>query len=170
MPKKNRKKYSKPKKSFDKVRIQNEDSLIETYGLKSKREIWKAESAITRIRNLAKQLITKTEEEKEKFIERLQKKGLKVNSIADVLSLNKEDWLKRRLQTILFLKGLAHTPKQARQLIVHKHVSIEDQIVNIPSYQVAIGEEPSIKLNLALRLINTKKSKIEKMKEGEEIA
>ena len=165
MPKRNRKKYSKPRKAFDKSRIDEENNLRDQYGLKSKREIWKAESAIARIRNLAKQLITKSDEEKNKFVERLQKKGFNVNSIADALALDKEDWLKRILQTIVFSKKLSYTPKQARQLIVHKHISIGDQIVNIQSYMVSLEEEPLIKLNIVLKIKEPKKSKIEEISE-----
>lgn len=165
MPKRNRKKYSKPKKAFDKTRIEEENQLRDKYGLKNKREIWKAESAIARIRNLAKQLITKSDEEKNKFIERLQKRGFSVNSIADALALDKENWLKRRLQTIVFSKKLVLTPKQARQLIVHKHVSIGKQIVNIPSYMVSLEEESLVKLNLVLKIKEITKSKIEEIKD-----
>jgi small subunit ribosomal protein S4 len=165
MPKRNRKKFSRPRKAFDKSRIEEENELREKYGLKSKREIWKAESAIARIRNLAKQLITKSDEEKNKFIERLQKKGFNIGSIADTLALDKEDWLKRRLQTIVFSRGLAYKPRQARQLIVHKHVSIGEQIVNIPSYQVSLEEEPSVKLNIVLKVKEPKKSKMDEIKE-----
>ena len=165
MPKKQHKKYSRPRKPFDKSRIDNENQLREKYGLKNKREIWKADSSIARIRNLAKQLITKPEKNKEAFIKRLREKGFNVNSIADALSLNKEDWLKRRLQTIVFAKGLTRTPKQARQLIAHKHVSVGDRIVNIPSYMVGLEEEPSVKLNLALKIQEPKKSKEQKIKE-----
>ena len=159
------KKYSKPGKPFDKARIEEEDGLKEKYGLKNKWEIWKAEAAIARIRNLAKQLITKPEHEKKDFVERLKKKGFKIDSIPDALALNKEDWLKRRFQTVVFLKKLANTPKQSRQFIIHKHVSIGNQIVNIPSYQVSLEEEPKIKLNLVLKIPEIKKSKIEKIKE-----
>lgn len=159
------KKYSKPGKPFDKQRIDEEDELKEKYGLKNKREIWKAEAAIARIRNLAKQLITKSEDEKKAFVERLKKKGFKVESIPNALSLNKEDWLKRRLQTIVVFKKLANTPKQARQFITHKHISIKNQIVNIPSYLVSLEEEPEVKLNLTLKILEPKKSKIEKIKE-----
>jgi small subunit ribosomal protein S4 len=159
------KKYSKPNKPFDKARIDEEDGLKKKYGLKNKREIWKAEAAIARIRGLAKTLITKSEKEKNEFVERLKKKGFEVNSIAETLSLNKENWLKRRLQTIVAFKRLANTPKQARQFIIHKHISIGNQIVNIPSYQVSLDEEPDVKLNLALKIIEPKKSKIEKIKE-----
>ncbi|MDD5191797.1 MAG: 30S ribosomal protein S4 [Candidatus Nanoarchaeia archaeon] len=164
MPRRKQKKYSRPRKPFDKIRIGEENVLKEKYGLKSKREIWKADSAIARIRNLAKKLITKSDEEKKIFIERLQKIGFNVEKIADALALDKEDWLKRRLQTIVFMKKLANTPKQARQFVAHKHVLVNDRTVNIPSYQVSLGEEPSVKLNLVLKK-ETKKSKIEEIKE-----
>jgi len=164
MPKRKRKQHSKPRRPFDKVRIEEENALKEKYGLKNKKEIWKADSAIARVRNLAKRLITKSDEEKRTFIERLQKIGFKVDKIADALALDKEDWLKRRLQTIIFMKKFANTPRQARQFVVHKHVSVGDRIVNIPSYQVSLEEEPSVRLNLVLRKEN-KKSKIEEIKE-----
>ena len=159
MPKRKRKKYSRPQRPFDKARIQEENALREKYGLKNKKEIWKADAAIRRIRNLAKKLITKSEEEKKQFIDRLEEKGFEVKNIADVLSLNKEDWLKRRLQTIVFAKKLALTPKQARQFITHKQVSIGNQIVNIPSYQVGLKEESLVKVNIALKLQPKKTSK-----------
>jgi small subunit ribosomal protein S4 len=162
--KKQNKKYSRPRKPFDKARIDEENVLKEEYGLKNKKEIWKAEAAIGRIRNLAKRLITKPEEEKNSFVKRLQKKGFNVNSIADALALKKEDWLKRRLQTIVFSKKLTNTPKQARQFVSHKHVSIGEQTINIPSYQVSLEQEPLVRLNIVLK---TPKpiSKIEKIKE-----
>jgi small subunit ribosomal protein S4 len=163
-PKFTRKKYDKPSHPWQADRINQENELVKKYGLKNKREIWKADAAIGRIRNRAKFLITKSEKEKQAFIEKLMKHGFKVESIADALGLNKEDWMKRRLQTIIFLKKLAHTPKQARQLITHKHVSIGEQIVNIPSYQVSLEEEPSVTLNLVFKK-ESKKSKIEEIKE-----
>jgi small subunit ribosomal protein S4 len=166
-----RKKYSKPRKPFDKARIDEENQLKEKYGLKSKREIWKADTSIARIRNLAKELITKSEEEKTAFVERLQKRGYNVQSLQDALALDKEDLLKRRLQTILAAGGIVRTPKQARQLIVHKHVSVNDKIVNIPSYHVDLEDEPNVRLNILLKIPESKKSKIEQIKEevlGEE--
>jgi small subunit ribosomal protein S4 len=159
------KKYSRPRKPFDKTRITEENVLREKYGLKSKREIWKADAAIGRIRNRAKLLITKSDDEKNRFIEKLQKQGFKVENIADALGLNKEDWLKRRIQTVLFTKKLATTPKQARQLIAHKHVSIGEQIVSVPSYQISLEEEPHVKLNIVLKIKELKKSKVEEIKD-----
>jgi len=163
--KKQTNRYSRPRKPFDKVRIDEENVLKEKYGLKNKKEIWKADASIRRVRNLAKQLITKSSEEKQAFVEKLQLKGFSVNSIADALALNKEDWLKRRLQTVIFSKGLTTTAKQARQFLVHKHVCIGNQTVNIPSYQVTLEEEPLVKLNIVLKIPANKKAKMEKIKE-----
>ena len=160
--KRKQKKYSKPRNPFDRARIEEENGLREKYGLKNKKEIWKADAFIGRIRNLAKQLITKSEEEKKGFIQRLQKKGFQVENLADALGLNKEDWLKRRLQTIVFMKKITNTPKQARQFVTHKHVSIGDKIVNIPSYMVSLEEEPLIRLNIVLKTPG-KKEKIKKI-------
>ena len=163
--KKQKKKYSRPQRPFDKARIYEENILRNKYGLKNKKEIWKADAAISRIRNLAKQLATASDEEKNKFVERLHKKGFEVNSIADALALNKENWLKRRLQTVLLSNGLTTTPKQSRQLIVHKHVSIGDQVINIPSYQVTLEEGPLVKLDITLKTLEKPKSKEQEIKE-----
>jgi len=165
MPKRKQKLYSRPRKPFDKIRIEEENVLKEKYGLKNKKEIWKADSAIGRMRNLAKELIVGSNEEKKLFIERLQKKGFGVTSIADVLALNKEDWLKRRLQTIVHQKKLANTPKQARQFIAHQHILINGKIVNKPSYQVELEEESQISSDIKLVKKEKKKSKIEEIQE-----
>ena len=140
-----RNKYSKPKKAYDKVRIEEENVLVEKYGLKNKKEIWKAESKIKRIRDQAKKLITASVEEQEKLISKLNSLGLKVKTTADVLELNKEDLLKRRLQSVLILNNMAK-PKEARQLISHKHIRINDKVVNIPSYLVELAEEKNIRI------------------------
>ncbi len=157
MPKRKQKKYSRPKRPYDKERIQDEDSLVKKYGLKNKKEIWKAGAAIEKIRGQAKSLLTKSEKEQEKFMEKLKKSGFDVNSIADILSLNKEDYLKRRLQSIVVKKGLATTPRQARQFIVHKHISINKEIINAPSYIVPIETEGKIELLIAKKIKEDKK-------------
>jgi len=55
--------------------------------------------------------------------------------------LTVEDILERRLQTIVFRKGLAKTIHQARQLITHGHIAIGNQRVTVPSYLVTREEE-----------------------------
>ncbi len=147
---KKKKKYNRPRRLYDKKRIEEENELIKKYGLKNKREIWKAEAEIERIRNQAKKLITASREEQEKLFKKLEKIGLKEEKIADVLGLGVEDWLKRRLQSILILKKLAK-PRESRQLIVHKHVSVNGKIINIPSYIVKTDEEDKIVITLKRR-------------------
>ncbi|MEK6820724.1 MAG: 30S ribosomal protein S4 [Nanoarchaeota archaeon] len=142
---KKRKKYSKPRKLYDKIRIEEENELVKKYGLKNKREIWKADSAVERIRSQAKKLITSSQEEQKKLIKKLSRLGFKVEKIADILALKKEDWLKRRLQSVLIARKKVK-PREARQLIAHKHVSINREIVNIPSYLVKVDEEDKIEI------------------------
>ncbi len=144
--KRKHKTYSRPKRPFDKVRIDEEATIKEEFGLKNKKEIWKADAKIKSIREKAKKLISSNEKEKHDFFGRIRKIGLKVDSISDVLSLNKRDYLKRRLQTILVDKKMATTPKGARQLVTHKKVLVGGKVVSSPSYIVPTDLENKIKL------------------------
>ena len=53
--------------------------------------------------------------------------------------------LERRLDNVVWRAGLASSRSQARQLVLHGHVRISGKKVNIPSYQVNVGEEIAIK-------------------------
>ena len=64
----------------------------------------------------------------------------------DVLSLSVEDMLSRRLQTVIYKRGSAVSPLQARQLIVHRHVKIGDRVVSVPGYHVTAEDEKKIVL------------------------
>jgi len=166
---KKHKKYTKPRKKFDLERVKEENEIVKRYGLKNKREVWKADAEIGRIRRRAKTLITKSEEEKKKFLDKLKKIGLKVENIADVLGLNLEDLLKRRLQSILSKKNKIPM-KNARQLIVHKHISIDGKILNVPSYIVPVIEEDKIEIIKSVKLKKEKKPEnmVEEIKEKAE--
>ena len=144
--KRKHKTYSRPKRPFDKVRIEEEGEIKKEFGLKNKTEIWKADAKIKLIREKAKKLISSEESEKVAFFNRLKKLGFKVNSISDVLSLDKKDYLRRRLQTILVNKGIARTSKSSRQLITHKKVLVAGNSVNSPSYIVPTELENKITL------------------------
>lgn len=144
-PKKQHKKFNRPRQIFSKIRIEKEKAILKAYGLKNRREIWKAETSINKIRNQAKSLILDPQAQ-EVFFTRLRKMGLikgKI-SIDDVLALTKENLLERRLQTIVYKKGLAKTIKEARQLITHRKIRIGDKFVNIPGYIVSTDEEKNI--------------------------
>jgi small subunit ribosomal protein S4 len=155
--------YSRPKRPFDKVRIEEEGGIVEEFGLKNKREIWKAEAKIKIIREKAKKLISAKPEEQQTLFNKLNKMGLKVNSISSVLSLDKKDYLKRRLQTIVVAKKLASTSKQARQLIVHKKVLVDGRAIDSPSYIVPVELES--KITLKEKKISKKKERVKGDKE-----
>jgi small subunit ribosomal protein S4 len=163
--KRKHKKYSKPKRPFDKARIDEEVEIKKEYGLKNKKEIWKAEAKINSMRSKAKKLIKASPEEQKALFKRLQKIGLKVESIADVLGLDKKDHLERRLQTIVYRKGLADTMKTARQLIVHKKVLIDGNVVNIPSFVVPLDLEN--KIEVKKKKVKKKEEKVEESEEKE---
>lgn len=165
MPKRKQKLYNKPKKMYDSVRIKEEHALAKEYGLKNMQEIWKADYAIGKIRAFAKKLITSTEEEQNEFINKLQAKGFDVQTIPDILALNKEDYLKRRLQSVVYVKKMATTPNQARQFIIHRHVTIGGNVIDSPGHLTTVEEEGGIKLDLALptkKTLTTKEEKIMK--------
>jgi small subunit ribosomal protein S4 len=65
-------------------------------------------------------------------------------NLDDVLDLTIEDFLKRRLQTIVQNQGLSKTLRQARQFIVHGHIAVNDNIVTVPSYLISLNEESFI--------------------------
>jgi small subunit ribosomal protein S4 len=152
--KKRRRLFSRPRKLFDRARIDAEDIIVQKFGLKNKREIWKAKSAVSRFRRRAKALIGKDMEEQNKYFEKLSKMGLNVTSVSDALALTEENLLNRRLQTVVFKKGLANSPKQARQLIVHKSVLVDGCVVNIPSFLVTRDLES--KISLKVRKVKSK--------------
>jgi small subunit ribosomal protein S4 len=55
--------------------------------------------------------------------------------------------LERRLDAVVYRIGLGMSRRQARQLVRHGHVAVNGRKVNIPSYQVSVGEEISIREN-----------------------
>lgn len=154
--KRKKKLYSRPKRPFDKERLVEEEKIKKEFGLKNKKEIWKAEAKIKSIRSKAKSLISKDEKEQQALFERLKKIGIEVESIGDILSLDKADYLNRRLQTVLVKKKIANTSKNARQLIVHKKVLVNGNIVDSPSYIVPVEIEDKISLLKTIKKIEKK--------------
>lgn len=162
-PKFSRKTYVTPSHPWEGERIKEENELIRKYGLKNKRELWKAHSILKNFRVKARELIARersgekqAEIETKQLLDRLVRLGmLPPNStLDDVLALNVEAVLSRRLQTLTYLKGLAHTPKQARQLVVHGHTSIRGRKVTIPGYLVKKDEEDFISYHESSPLSN----------------
>jgi len=152
-PRKCRKQWKPPRKIWDKARMIEEYKLMGRYGLKNKKEIWKARTELRRIRKIARELLASHSADREQRIQellgRLKRLGLLGESadLDSVLSLTVEALLERRLQTIVFRKGFAVSPKQARQLIVHGHIYIGNRRVTCPGYLVRKDEEDLIRID-----------------------
>ncbi|MFG1449250.1 MAG: 30S ribosomal protein S4 [Thermoplasmataceae archaeon] len=152
-PKFPHKTYSTPRHPWEKDRIDSERVIVEKYGLKNKRELWKGQSFLDNFRSQARDLQAKlrnndpnAQKQYDALIARLNRyKLLGGNAtLDDVLSLDIEAILARRLQTIVYRRNLARTLKQARQLITHGHVTMNGRRVTIPSIMVEATLEDSI--------------------------
>ncbi|WP_456483901.1 30S ribosomal protein S4 [Methanopyrus kandleri] len=152
-PKKPRKKYETPRHPWEAERLEYERKLMRKYGLRRKKELWRHQTQLKRWRERAKELMARTDPEAQREREALFRKLYDLGildkkpeeaTLDDILRLTVEDVLERRLQTIVYRKGLAKTPLQARQLVVHRHIAIGDRIVTVPSYLVSREEEEEV--------------------------
>ncbi len=149
-PRKPRKKWQPPGHPWVKERLIEEMKLMGEYGLRNKRELWIAAAMLRKFRHRARSLLALPEEvrkkEEQALLSKLYELGLvdKEATLDDVLSLHTKDLLERRLQTIVYKKGLAKTIHHARQLIVHGHIAINGRRVTSPGYIVPRSEEDLI--------------------------
>lgn len=149
-PRKSRKTYDTPSHPWNADRINDENRLVSRYGLKNKKEVWKAETMIKRYRRDARVLLgtagDHNQAEREQLLGRLVRLGIlgEAAKLEDVLDLTVDDVLRRRLQTMVHKQGLAHTVKQARLMVVHGHIALQERKIDSPSYLVKRGEEKFI--------------------------
>jgi small subunit ribosomal protein S4 len=153
-PKFSRAKFERPSHPWEAERIKAENELLKKYGLKNKKELWRSQYTLRRFRQRARELQARVrtgdkqaEKEREQLLQRLGRVGLLPldgTTLDDVLALDVEAILSRRLQTLTFLKGLAFTPRQARQFIVHGHVSVGGRRTTIPGMLVSRTQENGI--------------------------
>ena len=153
-PKFARPKYDTPPHPWKADRIEEEHAIRANHGLKNMTEIWKAKSALRRIRGQAMKLIGRVDtseghysREKDALLASLNRRGLIASDaiLDDILSLSAEDILNRRLQAQVYYKGLACSMKQARQLVTHGQICIGEQKVTVPSYPVSRDEDEHIR-------------------------
>jgi small subunit ribosomal protein S4 len=149
-PRKARKKYDTPPHPWNADRIKQENKILQKYGLKNKKEVWKAETLVKRYRRDARELLGQssehTQHERQQLLGHIIRLGMldEKAKLEDVLDLTVEDVLRRRLQTMVHRRGLAHTAKQARVFVVHGHIAMSNKKINSPSYIVKRGEEELI--------------------------
>ena len=146
-PKKLKKKYSTPVHPWNKTEIDKNKILRKEYGLKNRRELLIFDSFLKKYKDIAKKLIADETvqglREKKQMMDKLQKLGLISHGaeLDGVLSLEVKDVLERRLQSVVFRKGLARTIGQSRQFITHRHIVVGDKEITAPSYIISVEEE-----------------------------
>ena len=149
-PKKQRKKFDTPRFPWQIDALETELKLLGQYGLRNKREIWRHKTLLSKYRGIGRSLLGMSVEERRRqekqLLDRLHRLGILPDTAAldDVLDMTLENILERRLQTLVFQKGLAKSIQQARQLITHGHIAIEKRRVSTPSYLVLKDEETKI--------------------------
>lgn len=176
-PKKFRKTYEKPSFMWEKQRIDEEHKLKERFGLRNLKEVWIAASELRRIRrNVRSVLSGKAGAEVGKdIIARLAKYSIVAPNatLDDLLVINIDSILNRRLQTIVTNKGMAKTVRQARQLITHGFIAVDGKRVTAPGFMVPAQEEGKItyykKIDLTTAVAPAAPAK-EEAKEAEAVA
>merc|ERR1711871_1242686 len=147
----------RPRRSYDKERLDAELKLIGTYGLKNKREIWRIGLVLSKVRAVARQLLTLEERDPQRVFQgqALMRRMIRYGILDEdkqrldyVLALKIEDFMERRLQTLVFKRGLAKSIHHARALIRQKHIRVGRQIVDIPSFMVRVESQPHIEFAL----------------------
>merc|ERR1712182_123125 len=127
--------------------------LLGTYGLKNKREIWRVGLILSKVRAVARYLLTLEERDPERIFQgqALMRRMIRYGILDEdkqrldyVLELKVENVMERRLQTLVFKRGLAKSIHHARVLIRQRHIRVGRQIVNVPSFMVRVESQPHI--------------------------
>jgi small subunit ribosomal protein S4 len=161
-PKKQKKKYEIPRFPWRKQVLESETNLLGQYGLRNKKELYIHRTMVSKFRGRARTLLSMPISERSKLesplLERLKRIGILSNDavLDNVLDLAITDILERRLQTIIFRKGLASSIHQARQLINHRHIAVGTKKIFAPGYLVQKIEEDNISFASTSPLIDKK--------------
>merc|ERR1712182_30348 len=132
--------------------------LLGTFGLKNKREIWRVGLILSKVRAVARYLLTLEERDPERIFQgqALMRRMIRYGILEEdkqrldyVLGLKIENFMERRLQTLVFKRGLAKSIHHARVLIRQRHIRVGRQIVNVPSFMVRVESQPHIEFALS---------------------
>ncbi|MCU0800006.1 MAG: 30S ribosomal protein S4 [Candidatus Thermoplasmatota archaeon] len=152
-PKKLRRKYDTPSHPWRGDRIKEEKELMAKFGLKNKKEVWRMKSYLRDLRGQTRMLQAKIRTEDQQAIKeadlllnRCYSMGILPEGapLQEVLAIQLDLIISRRLESLVYAKGLASTYKQARQMITHGHVTLKGRRVTIPGMLVRKGEERTI--------------------------
>jgi len=146
---------STPRRPFEKERIDAELKVVGEFGLKNKREVWRVQVTLAKIRKAARELLVLDEKDPKRIFEgaallrRLNRLGVmdeSKNKLDYILNLKVSDFMERRLQTLVFKQGLAKSIHHARVLIKGRHIRVGKQLVNVPSFLVRVESQKHLGL------------------------
>merc|ERR1712032_695816 len=150
--------FKKPRRPFEKERLDSEMKIVGEYGLRNKRELWRIQLVLSKLRKTARELLTLPEDDPKRIFDanalmrRMYRFGFLEESqtkLDYVLALTAQDVLERRLQTLVFKLGLAKSIHHARILIKQRHIRVGKQIVNVPSFLVRVESQKHIDFSLS---------------------
>ena len=145
--------FRKPKRPFEKERLDGEMKVVGEYGLKNKREVWRINYGLAKIRTAARTLLTLDDKSEARIFQgtallrRMMRLGLLLEGerkLDYVLGLTNAKIMERRLQTKVFKLGLAKSIHHARTLIRQRHIAVDKKICDIPSFIVRVDSEKYI--------------------------
>ncbi len=158
-PGKNTKSYDTPRHPWQAARLAEEVGHVKTYGLRNKREVWKAQTLLRNYRRSAMEMLAEITEgelaghvkqKSDDILTKLKRYGIlsQEGGLDDILALDARNFLDRRLQTQVYRQGFANTLRQSRQFITHGHIAIEGKKVTVPGYMVTKEDELKIEYYL----------------------
>ena len=114
------------------------------YDKKSKRTL------IRRSRKMSEYGLQLREKQKAKFIYGVLEKPFrnyyeKADRMKGMTGENLMTMLESRLDNVVFRMGFARTRREARQVVGHKHIFVNDKCINLPSYRVKAGDVVEVK-------------------------
>jgi small subunit ribosomal protein S9e len=142
------------------------------YGLKNKRELWRVQLTLAKIRKAARTLLTLEEQDSKRLFEgrallnRMFKYGLldrkKENQLDYCLGLTVDRFLERRLQSRVYHAKLAQSIHHARTKVKDRHIAVDNQLVNVPSFMVTVENEGRIQHHISSPFAGGRQSRRQK--------
>ena len=126
---------------------------------------------LARIRKAARELLTLEESDPRRLFEgsallrRMNRYGLldeNENKLDYVLGLTVGKFMDRRLQTVVYKKGIAKSVHHARVMIRHRHIRVGKNLVNVPSFMVRVDSEKNIDVHPASPLGGGKPGRVKR--------
>jgi small subunit ribosomal protein S4 len=71
------------------------------------------------------------------FKEALRRKGVTGENLLQICEM--------RLDNVVYRLGIAPTRRAARQLVTHRHITVNDENINIPSYALKVGDQVTVR-------------------------